>query len=82
MKQIVSVCIGSSCHLKGAYLVIQGLQDIIESRRLEELVELKANFCAGLCQHAVSVRLNEEPCVQVDAERLEQFWADHVEGRL
>lgn len=77
----ISVCIGSSCHLKGAYRIIEGLQSRIESRNLKGLVELKANFCAGQCQHAVAVRVDGELCVQVEEGDLETFWQERIEGR-
>lgn len=47
----VSVCIGSSCHLKGAYNVIQIFQQAIEEHKLHERVALKATFCMKQCQN-------------------------------
>ena len=47
----VSVCIGSSCHLKGAYNVIQTFQQAIEEHKLHERVALKATFCMKQCQN-------------------------------
>lgn len=47
----VSVCIGSSCHLKGAYNVIQIFQQAIEEHRLHERMALKATFCMKQCQN-------------------------------
>lgn len=77
----ISVCIGSSCHLKGAYRIIEGLEACIESRGLQGLVELNSNFCAGQCQHAIAVRVGGELCVQVEEAELSRFWDEHVEGR-
>jgi NADH:ubiquinone oxidoreductase subunit E len=79
---VISICIGSSCHLKGAYQIIEGLKRYIEIHELADRVELKANFCAGLCQHAVSVKVDDEPCVQVDTERLSLFLAERLGGEI
>lgn len=54
MKSI-KICVGSSCHLKGSYEVIQTLQALIESHRLQDQLELRAAFCLGHCTEAVSV---------------------------
>ena len=37
----VTVCVGSSCHMKGSYQVIKTFQEIIKERGLEDKVALK-----------------------------------------
>ena len=39
---IVKICIGSSCHLKGSYDVVQGMREMLRKYDVEELVELQA----------------------------------------
>lgn len=56
----LNVCIGSSCHLKGSYNVIQLFQQRIEDEGLHEKVEMKAQFCMKRCQQGVSVSLGDE----------------------
>lgn len=53
---VIKVCVGSSCHLKGSYDVIQALKDIITKYDVEDLVELQASFCLGHCAEGVNVR--------------------------
>ncbi|MFV0350751.1 MAG: (2Fe-2S) ferredoxin domain-containing protein [Oscillospiraceae bacterium] len=54
----VNVCIGSACHLRGAYNVIQVFQQMIEEKQLHEKVELKGSFCMRQCQkEGVSVTM-------------------------
>ena len=48
----IKVCVGSSCHLKGSYDVIQALKDILKKYDVEDLVELQASFCLGHCANA------------------------------
>lgn len=52
----IKVCVGSSCHLKGSYDVIQALKDILKKYDVEDLVELQASFCLGHCAQGVNVR--------------------------
>jgi NADH:ubiquinone oxidoreductase subunit E len=57
----LSVCIGSSCHIKGAYNVIQAFQQIIEERGLHDRINLKSDFCMKQCRHSgVAVLVNGE----------------------
>ena len=46
----VTVCIGSSCHLKGSRQVVEKLQALIAENNLDGQVELAGTFCLGECQ--------------------------------
>lgn len=78
----INICIGSACHLKGAYNVIKGLQEIIEKRKLEDKIVVKAAFCLGECTKAVSVKINDDEVISVGEETVEEFFEQHVIGRL
>ena len=41
----VTVCIGSSCHIKGSRQVVEQLQYLIAKNNLKEQVELGGTFC-------------------------------------
>ena len=56
----ITVCIGSSCHIKGSRHVVEELRQLISSHNLEDQVELAGTFCLGRCQEGV--------CVTVDGE--------------
>lgn len=56
----LQVCIGSSCHLKGSYNIIQTFQQLIEQEGLHDKVEMKAQFCMKQCQNGVSVAIGDE----------------------
>ena len=53
---VLKVCVGSSCHLKGSYDVIEQLQAIVKKYDVEDLVELQASFCLGNCDKGVTVK--------------------------
>lgn len=48
----LSVCIGSACHLKGSYNVIQVFQQQIEERSMHDKIDFKGTFCMKLCQNS------------------------------
>jgi NADH:ubiquinone oxidoreductase subunit E len=51
----ITVCIGSSCHLKGSRKIVEELQYLISENKLKEKVELSGMFCMGKCQQGVCV---------------------------
>ena len=78
----VTICIGSSCHLKGSREVIAILQRLIALNRLENRIELKGSFCMGEC-------MNNGVCVCIDGERFsvtplgtEEFFKTEIMKRL
>ncbi|HYE09536.1 MAG TPA: NAD(P)H-dependent oxidoreductase subunit E [Patescibacteria group bacterium] len=70
---IIQVCIGSACHLKGSYDVINKLQNIIREKKLENQIVIKAAFCLGECTKAVSVKVNNNPIQSLNEEGVERF---------
>ena len=46
---IVQVCIGSSCHLKGSFEIVQLLEKAVEKYGLQDDVTLAGSFCTGRC---------------------------------
>ncbi len=54
----VTVCIGSSCHIKGSRQVVGELQRLIKENELDGTVELGGVFCMGRCQQGVSVSID------------------------
>ena len=81
MKLRVTVCIGSSCHLKGSRLVVEELRNLIEDNNLEEKVEIAGTFCLGQCQKGVCVTIGEE-FYSVSPETVEEFFKTEVLTKL
>ena len=45
----VTVCIGSSCHIKGSRQVVEQLQYLINENDLGDKAELSGTFSMGKC---------------------------------
>ncbi len=56
---VVKVCVGSSCHLKGSYDVIEEMKKLLKKYDVEDLVDLQASFCLGFCAEGVTVKGEE-----------------------
>jgi NADH:ubiquinone oxidoreductase subunit E len=78
----LTVCIGSACHLKGSYNVIQTFQQLIEEKSLHDRIVFKSGFCMKECRFpGVGVTLDGEQH-HVVAERAVDFFAQEVEPKL
>ncbi len=76
---IVQVCVGSSCHLKGAPEIIELLQKAVEENHLEEDVVLTGSFCAGKCNRiGVTISVNDEIHTGVTPENFKEFWKEKI----
>ncbi len=73
----VTVCIGSSCHLKGSRQVVESLQKLIAENRLEDKVELSGTFCMQNCQAGVSVSVDDK-IHSVSPETVDEFFKREV----
>jgi NADH:ubiquinone oxidoreductase subunit E len=61
---VIKVCVGSSCHLKGSYDVIEQMKYILKKYDVEDLVDLQAAFCLGFCSQGVTVKVEDTPNVE------------------
>ena len=77
----ITVCIGSSCHLKGSRLVVEKLQSLIAENSVGDQVELNGTFCMGKCQCGVCVSLDGE-FFSLAPETTEEFFKTHVLSKL
>lgn len=77
----VTICIGSSCHVKGARQVLEQLQSLISEKKLKDKVELAGMFCMGKCQEGVAVKIGEQ-IYSVKPETTVDFFDKEIIGRL
>ncbi|MGM9597566.1 MAG: (2Fe-2S) ferredoxin domain-containing protein [Eubacteriales bacterium] len=77
----ITVCIGSSCHIKGSRQVVEQLQYLIKKNDLGDKVELGGTFCMGKCQMGVCVTVDDE-FYSVSPETVDEFFNDTVMPQL
>ncbi len=69
----ITVCIGSSCHIKGSRQVVEQIQNLIATHGLSDKVELGGTFCMGRCQEGVCVTVDDS-FYSVTPETVEEFF--------
>ncbi|MCI6278036.1 MAG: NAD(P)H-dependent oxidoreductase subunit E [Clostridium sp.] len=77
MKEL-KVCIGSACHLKGSYDVIEGFKKLIIDNGVEDRISLKAAFCLGHCTEAVSVEKWDGTILSVSKDNIEEVFKNQI----
>ncbi|MDO5296944.1 MAG: (2Fe-2S) ferredoxin domain-containing protein [bacterium] len=77
----VTVCIGSSCHIKGSRQVVEQLQYLIGRDKLGDKVELGGTFCMGKCQQGVCVTVDEQ-LHSLTPETTEEFYNKEIKEKV
>ena len=77
----ITVCIGSSCHLKGSRQIVEELQYLIAQNNLQDAVDLGGTFCMGNCQKGVCVTVDNE-FFSVTPETTEEFFLKNVKEKV
>lgn len=77
----ITVCIGSSCHIKGARRVVETIDRLIKEKGLNDKIELGGTFCLGKCGQHVSVSV-DDAFFSVDPETAEEFFENEILTRL
>ncbi|GAB6099687.1 NAD(P)H-dependent oxidoreductase subunit E [Halanaerocella petrolearia] len=84
MKEII-VCVGSSCHLKGAPKVIEKLKKLV-AKYSELDINLKASFCLGKCTEGctegVVVKFDGEPVTNVNSDNITDIFKSQLKGEI
>ncbi len=77
----ITVCIGSSCHIKGSRQVVEQLQYLISENNLKDTVELAGTFCMGRCQQGVCVTVDNQ-FFSVSPETVKTFFEENVLAKI
>ena len=77
----ITVCIGSSCHIKGSRQVVEQLKQLISENGLADKVELGGTFCMGNCQQGVCVTV-DDTFYSVTPDTAEEFFKTAVLAKV
>lgn len=79
----IKICIGSSCHLKGAPIIVELLQEKIKEFNLNNKINLMGSFCSGHCNRlGVTIIVDDETCIGITKEGFNEFWKKKIEPLL
>lgn len=76
---IIQVCVGSSCHLKGAQDIIELFHNAIIDNKLEDQVTLAGSFCSGKCnREGVTVSIDDNIYTGITKDNFTTFFENKV----
>ena len=81
----ITICIGSSCHIKGSRQVVEQLQYLIHENKLSDKVELGGTFCMGKCQQGVFVTIDDNlgsKTYSVSPDTVKEFFEENVLSKV
>lgn len=77
----ITVCIGSSCHIKGSRQVVEQFQYLIHENDLGDKVELAGTFCMGKCRDGVCVTVDDK-FYSVKPDTVDEFFDANIKGKI
>jgi NADH:ubiquinone oxidoreductase subunit E len=79
---IVTVCVGSSCHIKGARDIIARFNEFLSGEGLADKVELRGTFCMERCGEGINWKIDEETFSSSSVEEAVEVLRRKVQGLL
>ena len=76
---VIQICVGSSCHLKGAPEIVEMIQEAVAKNNLEGDVALCGSFCTGKCnREGVTVIVDDEIYTGLTPEKFDEFFEEKI----
>ena len=74
----IYICVGSSCHLKGSYNIINLMKEALEKNGLTDKVNVSAAFCLGRCTDGVTIKVDDEIITGVSPDNFNEIFDQYV----
>jgi len=68
----VTVCVGSSCHIRSSRDLLRRFDEIIKAENLKDRVALVGSFCMERCGEGMNWKFNEEEITSTSVEEAEE----------
>jgi NADH:ubiquinone oxidoreductase subunit E len=79
---LITICVGSSCSLRGTDELASELFRLIEKEKLEGLVDIVGAFCMDACSKGVSVRVGDRQFSGIRPQQAEEFFYKEIFGNV
>lgn len=79
---LITICVGSSCSLRGSDELASEIFRLIEKEKLEGLVDIVGAFCMDACSKGVSVRVGEQEFSGIRPGQADAFFYREVVPRI
>jgi NADH:ubiquinone oxidoreductase subunit E len=79
---LITICVGSSCSLRGSDELASELFRLIKKEKLEGLVDIVGAFCMDACSKGVSVRIGDREFSGIRPQQAEEFFYKEIMGHM
>jgi len=76
--RVITLCVGSSCYLRGAHKIAEVIEEFIVSHDLALQVELQGHFCHNRCLEGVAANLDGRPLPRLTPANAAGILAEHI----
>jgi NADH:ubiquinone oxidoreductase subunit E len=77
-KENLFLCMGSACHQLGVYEVLPKLQMLIQTHKLEDILELKGSFCLETCSHGIVMKFKDQHFLNISSQNIEEKFTQEI----
>lgn len=74
----ITICVGSSCHVRGSDEVAEVFDRLIQENNLAAKIEMVGAFCMDACSMGVSVRVGDKVFRGIHPEDSETFFNSEI----
>lgn len=74
----ITICVGSSCSVRGSDELAAALEQLIAKEDLSAQIELVGSFCMNDCSNGISVKVMDRQYHQVQPHDAEAFFYQEV----
>ena len=76
---LVQICVGSSCHIKGAPEIVELLTKAVEENNLQDEITLAGSFCIGKCNRlGVTVQVDDTVHTGINRDNFKEFFEEKI----
>jgi NADH:ubiquinone oxidoreductase subunit E len=72
-RQVITICMGSSCFSRGNKKLIKQIQDFLKTWQLEQEVVLKGAHCMDCCDKGPVMKINSKAYHDITPEKLDEI---------
>lgn len=78
----ITICVGSSCYLRGSDELASALEGLIEKEALQEELKLAGSFCMGECSTGISIKVGDRQYREIRPQDVEPFFYGEILPRV
>ena len=79
----IELCMGSSCHVRGAQPILESLKAALKESKLENKVTIVGSNCLGQCKSGgVNMKVDDEVVTGITSANFSEFFETHVKKPL